>query len=207
MLLTAEIRWFHTGEIPAAVADWFSDGTGFVERQQPRVDIYLLNPETSALNVKFREGRLELKQRYSAAPGYQFAAGNAGTIELWRKWSFYLDRNSLNGNLDETAGAWLPVRKARTVRNYGLRPDGTVMPLSSGAQAEQACALELTEVDAGGERWWSLCFEALGPPSALEQTVIAVADHVLTAFGEFQLTAAASCGYAEWLQRWARYFT
>jgi hypothetical protein len=66
---------------------------------------------------------------------------------------------------------------------------------------EQGCSLELTEVEAAGERWWSLCFEEIGPADRLRETLVAVADHVLVTLDDFSLEGHASCGYSAWLQR------
>jgi hypothetical protein len=205
MFTTAEVRWFYPGEVPEEVAAWFADGAGPVEQQLPRVDEYLLIRETDTVNIKFREGRIEIKQRYGDVVQQEFADGSSGAIELWRKWGFGVDKKNSNGNLVETGDVWLAVRKDRRVRAYTLQVDGKIAPLPTSVFIEQGCSLELTEVDAGGERWWSLCFEAVGPTELLVEILIAVVDQVLANSGDFRLAAHASHGYSAWLQRFTDY--
>jgi hypothetical protein len=201
MQTTAEVRWFYQGQIPARVVAWFGNGPGAIDHQPPRVDEYLLIQETDSVNVKLREGRIEIKQRYGDAVHRVFAGGSVGEIEFWRKWGFGIDKKNSNGNLDENEAAWLAVRKDRMARTYELRPDGAVLPLADLVVIEQGCSLELTEVEAAGERWWSLCFEEIGPADRLRETLVAVADHVLVTLDDFSLEGHASCGYSAWLQR------
>jgi hypothetical protein len=201
MQTTAEVRWFYRGGIPAEVAAWFADGAGPIEHQPPRVDEYLVVRETDSVNVKFREGRIEIKQRYGDTVTRGFSGGSVGTVEFWRKWGFGVGRGNSNGNLNGIRDTWLAVRKDRMARAYALQPDGTVTPLADLLSVDHGCSLELTEVVAGGEQWWSLCFEELGPAEHLMKALVDVADQVLATFEDFRFTADASCGYSAWLQR------
>jgi hypothetical protein len=78
-----------------------------------------------------------------------------------------------------------------------------VIPLPGSSSVEHGCSLELTQVEAGGERWWSLGFEAVGPATVLVETLVDVANRVLSTAEHFRLTTATSCGYSAWLQRFA----
>jgi hypothetical protein len=72
-----------------------------------------------------------------------------------------------------------------------------------GQAAEPACAVELTEVSSGNQTWWSLGFEATGPPELLHGTLQGTAALVfaqaLPADVEFDMTHCQS--YADWLSR------
>ena len=63
MLITAEIRWFLRGTLPAEVSRWFEGVCGNATRYPPRVDLYLALPETDTVGVKLREGLLEVKRK------------------------------------------------------------------------------------------------------------------------------------------------
>jgi hypothetical protein len=201
MQTTAEVRWFYQGKIPVEVAEWFANSAGPIDYQPPRVDDYLLIPDANSVNVKLREGRIEIKQRYGAAVRHRFAGGSAGNIEFWRKWGFDVAQGSSNGDFEETADTWLAVRKGRMARTYALQAEGGVTPLTDLREIEHGCSLELTEIEAGGEHWWSLCFEGLGLADRLMETLVTVADQVLATSNTFRLDNHDSCGYAAWLQR------
>ena len=62
MIATAEVRWFYRGPLPAAVRAWFEARGSRMAYQAPRRDRYLGLPG-DALNVKLREGRIEIKLR------------------------------------------------------------------------------------------------------------------------------------------------
>jgi hypothetical protein len=65
------------------------------------------------------------------------------------------------------------------------------------------CSVELTEVEAGGVVWWSLGFEATGPPGALRGELDAAAGLVFARAlpGGVELGMDGSQSYAQWLRR------
>ncbi len=200
-IATAEVRWFYPGQIPAGVAAWFASAQGPIEYQSPRVDEYLLIRETDSVNVKFREGRIEVKQRYGEVVNREFVGGGVGAIEFWRKWSFDVDKKNSNNNFRGFGDDWLAVRKDRIVHIYALQADGRVAPVPDLGLVEHGCSLELTQIDAAGQHWWSICFEEMGPEDRLMETLVAVADQLLRSFTASPLSVCASYGYSAWLQR------
>jgi hypothetical protein len=58
-------------------------------------------------------------------------------------------------------------------------------------------------VRAGGEEWWSACFEAFGPEASLERALLAVASRVLGSGWPLPLENEHSCSYPAWLARFA----
>jgi hypothetical protein len=71
------------------------------------------------------------------------------------------------------------------------------------APAEQGCEFELSRVWAGGEEWWSACFEAFGEGPMMEQALLAVAARVLGRGWPVPLEPERSFGYAAWVTRMA----
>jgi hypothetical protein len=173
---TAEVRWFAPGQPPAPL-DQRMDELG-ATGPEGRTDVYLCLPETEALGVKLRDrgAALELKLRERALGEMEFPGGVAGSPELWQKWSFARDTST---DLGLPAGAWLEVDKARRL-------------------ADPGCQVELTELRADGQEWWTLGFEASGaqPEEILTEAVAAFFSRPdLNA----DLEGARSCAYPAWL--------
>ena len=172
-LRTAEIRWFHVGRAPAAVAAWF-DALGPPVEPASRTDRYL-RPTDAALGVKLREGRVEAKRRDGTAGPLA-----AATIETWTKWSFALSE------APEVGEMWVEVAKVRRQREHAV--------------GDASCRLELSEVGVGGEVWWSVCLEADGPSvEARRHALASAAARWLGRADAPALAAADARGYPAWL--------
>ena len=154
-----EVRWIFPGQLEAAVAGWFGR---FPARTESREDTYLLDPLLPGLSVKVRGGgALEVKA-YRGSPGILEVAGRAsGRLESWQKWSFPV--SPLRPASGEAAG-WRAVRKRRRISRFAPG-SGQVVTRAPGAGPEPGCEVELTEVHTSGQDWWTLGFEATGPPA------------------------------------------
>jgi hypothetical protein len=191
-----EVRWIFPGQVQATMARWFGR---FPAALELREDTYLLDPPLRGLSVKIRggDGPLEVKV-YRGSSGILDIAGRArGRVESWQKWSF--PRESSGWGSHDPAG-WMPVRKKRRISVFP--PFGghgrAALP---GLGEEPGCAVELTEIRMGGEAWWTLGFEALGPASMLQReleatTALVFADALP---GGVEFGAGSSKSYAEWL--------
>ncbi len=191
-----EVRWIFPGRLAAAVAGWFGR---FPAETKALEDVYLLDPHLPGLSVKVREGRALEVKAYRGSPGLLEVAGRArGRLETWQKWSFPHDPPSQRvGDRD----GWRPVTKRRRIswfssagrsgRSYGAGP-------GEGA----GCAVELTEVHAGGEAWWTLGFEATGPACLLRSELEAAAALVFAQPlpGQAELSMDDSRSYDQWLR-------
>jgi hypothetical protein len=192
-----EMRWIIRGGLAAAVAGSF---TRFPAETTALQDAYLLDPHLPGLSVKVREGRaLEVKV-YRGSPGLLEVAGRArGRLESWQKWSF--PHGLASWGRGDAAG-WMLVTKRRRV-SWFPGPGGPARPRARGLDEGPGCAVELTEVDADGGTWWTLGFEATGPPDALRSQLEAVAAfvfaHALPAGLNLGLNESRS--YAQWLRR------
>ena len=190
-----EVRWIFPGQLEAAVAGWFGR---FPAGTESREDTYLLDPQLPGLSVKIRgSGALEVKA-YRGSPGILEVAGRArGRMEAWQKWSFRL--SPLRPGSGDLPG-WRPVRKRRRISRFSLA-SGQIVARGLGPGGEPRCEVELTEVHASGQHWWTLGFEATGPASllrsALEATATLVFAHPLP--GGVEPGPDESRSYAEWL--------
>ena len=190
-----EVRWIFPGRLEAAVAGWFGRFPAAVESRE---DSYLLDPQLRGLSVKVRGGgALEVKA-YRGSPGILQVAGRArGRLESWQKWSFPVSPLSPG-----SAGppGWRPVRKRRRISRFWLA-GGQIVARAPGPGQRPQCEVELTEVDARGQDWWTLGFEATGPAdllrAALEATAALVFARALPSGVE--PGPGQSRSYAQWL--------
>ena len=190
-----EVRWIFPGQLEAAVARWFGRFPAGVESRQ---DIYLLDPPLPGLSVKVRgPGALEVKA-YRGSPGMLEVAGRArGRLESWQKWSFPFSPPS--GDSGDPPG-WLPVRKRRRISRFS-RASRRIVTRAGGLGQQPWCEVELTEVHARGQDWWTLGFEATGPPDLLRSELQATAALVFAQAlpGGVQPGPDKSRSYAQWL--------
>jgi hypothetical protein len=196
-----EVRWFHEGSVPSQVASWFLQLQGDIVDQPCRVDCYLRLLDRDSLGIKLREGRIEIKQRRRQLGALRFHARVIGLLEHWHKWSFELTQEA-NSNVAKALVAdssWIGVRKARRFRRYRLSGGGHVVSVSAGDDASHDCALEVTNLLVGGQKWWTLGFEALGQGSAVRENLVLVARHVFNVEEPPALAARTSYGYPGWL--------
>lgn len=208
MYLTLEVRWFYRQPLPGRLLAWLEARSLLPARQPARQDHYLLLEGQAGLGIKLREGNVEVKQRLEEPREIEVGPGAVGRVARWRKWSFPLASGAAPGAapLEELLvprPAWLAVEKERRLQRYRLEDDSRVTPLPPEAPAGTGCEFELSRLRAGGEEWWSACFEAFGQEPVLEQALLAVAATVLTRGWPVPLEVEHSCGYAAWLQRFA----
>jgi hypothetical protein len=190
-----EVRWIFPGQLENAVAGWFGR---FPAGTELREDIYLLDPPVRGLSVKVRGGRALEVKAYRGSPGILEVAGRArGRMESWQKWSFPF--SPLSQNSGDPAG-WRPVRKRRRISRFS-RARGQIVARSPGLGQQPRCEVELTEVHASGQDWWTLGFEATGPASLLRSTLQATAALVFAQAlpGGVEPGPDESRSYAQWL--------
>jgi hypothetical protein len=191
-----EVRWILPGQLDMAVAGWFDRSQLEVESRE---DDYLLDPDMGGLSVKVRAGRaLEVKV-FRGSAGILDCPGRArGRMQYWQKWSFPFRPLSQDSSAPD---GWRPVRKQRRINRYSLT--GTRITTRPRELADEAwCAVELTELRAHHQDWWSLGFEATGPGdllrTGLEATAALVFTQALPDGAELRMENSAS--YAEWLR-------
>jgi hypothetical protein len=188
---TAELRWFRREPFPSPVVAWFDRAA---DPPQTRSDHYLVLPGTDALGVKVRGGgtRLELKLRPRPGESMDLPSGGSGQFEEWQKWS--LDRTGVGRLLPRVGvpkGHWVTVVKQRRTASFPSGDDG-------------GCTVELTALEARGQSWTTLGFEAFGPPAelraSLQQAVEAFCSSLQASCSPVEgFAAGQSCGYPGWL--------
>jgi hypothetical protein len=191
---TVEVRWFYKGKVPPNVLAWFQQWDPRPDQQPHRVDHYLHLPDTVSLGVKWREGRLEVKQRRQQSRVVQFHEWAAGLVEHWRKWSFEL------ANQVAPPPSWTAVAKKRQLRRYRLAGGEKISSVPADEFPDQGCDVELTQVQAREETWWTVGFEAFGEESTLHETLLLVTRQILAADESPTVKAQESFGYPKWLQ-------
>jgi len=200
---TAEVRWFFEGSIPAAIDQWFCRG-GLLDKAAPREDHYLLFPAPLGLNIKLREGRLEVKSLVGAPGLHTFATDIAGNVELWEK---RIGGDSAVAEFEKLHSSaphlWIAVGKERTLRTFSLE-GASIQEVAAGTVfLANGCNVELTKITVEGAAYWSFGFEAFGEPSRVEAHMQKIGEHIL---GDphrpsHPFPAANSRSYPEWLER------
>ena len=189
-----EVRWIFPGQLEAAVAGWFGR---FPAVSETRLDTYLLHPPLRELSVKIRGSRaLEVKV-YRGSPGILHVPGRArGRMESWQKWSFPCSPLSP----DIPALGWTLVRKRRRI-SWFSPAGGQIVAGAPGLGQQPQCEVELAEVRASSQHWWTLGLEATGPVGPLRGTLEAAAALVFAhALPEGAVPGPdESSSYAQWL--------
>jgi hypothetical protein len=92
---------------------------------------------------------------------------------------------------------WRPVNKL--IRRFSAANGQTGAPAHGPGEAR--CDVELTEIHAGGQAWWTLGFEATGPDSQLHTELEATAALVFAQAlpGGMELGTEVSQSYFQWL--------
>jgi len=192
-----EVRWIFPGQLEAAVARWFAR---FPATAQSRVDAYLVDPQLPGLSVKIRGGGALQVKAYRGSPGILEVPGRArGRMEAWHKWSFPV--SSLSPGAGGPPG-WRPVGKRRRISRLPLA-GGQIAARGAAPGEQPGCEVELTEIRAGGQDWWTLGFEATGPAGLLRSTLAAAAALMFAQAlpGGMQPSPDESRSYAQWLAR------
>lgn len=186
MLQTLEMRWFKAGEIPPSLHQWFQQtcaGTWLGEAQT-RTDWYLrpIAP-CDYFNLKFREGRLEIKWRQEELAKFYLHQNCEAVVEKWVKW--LCEEESLKGFSPEEQ-VWIPVEKTRQQRQFILSLD-------------TFCNLELTALRVQNQHWWSIGLESTGNLESLHAIALQVSQNCPET-----LTDADAAAYPHWL--WQKLF-
>ncbi len=192
-----EVRWIFPGQLETAVARWFGRFPAWTDSRE---DAYLLDPQLRGLSVKVRGGGALQVKVYRGSPGIFEVPGRArGRLESWQKWSFPF--NPLSPGSGDPVG-WRPVRKKRRTSWFSLTR-GRIVARTPGLAQEPGCGAELTEVRMRGQDWWSLGFEATGPPDLLRSELEATAALVFAEAlpGGLELGPDESRSYAQWLSQ------
>jgi hypothetical protein len=193
MVATVEMRWFVEGALPDDVVNWYEEAVGLVDWQE-RVDRYVRPAARDGLNVKWREGHIEIKRLVEEVGPHEWGEV-AGSSQRWRKWSFPLSEEL---PLATTGNDWIPVSKHRTVRTFAHRGD-KMMLMKPGEHLPHGCSVEITALESHGRKWWTLALEAFGPDLEAREMLLQTGARVFAHEGAPPLTPDASMSYVRWL--------
>lgn len=172
--LTAEIRWWWRGGVPASVVVWFHGDK--LHPYEARTDCYLRTGEPG-IGIKQRGEDEGFEVKSLVAQLEQPVPG--GRVELWTK---HIVKESRLPH-----GSTIKVAKKRSLRHFRIS-DGRAAEIDDADAAD--CQLELVTVRAGRGSGISLSFEAraslaapaanllatlalLGPPPGRDEALIA----------------------------------
>lgn len=197
METTLEVRWFIKGILPVEVQNWFKNECPGKSLGQPEIreDCYFCGnresieqfvkiPSTYSLeeiNLKLREGNLELKLRQQQLGTEKFGSWQ-GKIEQWSK----LSKPELEQLLI-----------ASSIENYWIR-----VTKEREQKIQQNVKSELTRLKIEDNFWWSVAFEMLQNNSdkQLLHFKQIVNDCALSASETLQLFPQNSYSYSRWIE-------
>jgi hypothetical protein len=196
-VFSLEVRWILPGSLDPAVAQWFG---AFPSEAESRADAYIHHPDMTGLSVKVRAGRVLDVKAFGGSPGILRPRGRvSGRLQYWRKWSFPF---RVPGPGYGDPDGWKLVHKQRRISRFSLR-HGQITAAAAIRADEPRCAVELTEIRARNQDWWSLGLEAAGPRDllrpVLEATAAVVFARPLPPGADLRLQDSLS--YAEWLRQ------
>ncbi|MBE9127532.1 MULTISPECIES: hypothetical protein [unclassified Coleofasciculus] len=183
MFTTLELRWFYRGTSPTEVEQWFStDCPGeLLGVPEEREDVYLYVPDCSYLNIKVRQGSLEVKWRKKELGIRQFSNSWEGNVETWLKW--LCDDPAQESFIPKTSiekKPWVRVKKVRSQRHY------------------EGITCELTQLYINTDTWWTVAFEG-----DVEEVSPDSFDRVVSEMGKtyrgLELLADQSYAYPNWI--------
>jgi len=194
VIRTVEARWILHGALPPSVIEWFARVPSARESRQ---DVYLLAAARAGMSVKVRGGHtLDVKAASADPLPFQAGPSVCGETRTWEKWSFPLP------SLDDLgANGWLRVAKDRRVAMFPA--GGAPLPHPGPDGRGPGCAVELTGIEADGNRLWTLAFEAPDEDGGGRSHLEAAAAEV---FGDplpdrLQLTPLDAMSYVDWVAR------
>ena len=209
MLHSVETRWFIPGPLPDEVFSWFKAGQA-LESEGVQVHEYLLFPDCQSVGVKLREGRFEIKAILAATHPLSPDLGIKGGIEQWVKWSFASEGLQTLDPALHQSGRWLKVRKERFLRKFSA-DTGRLVQITAppGSLPGSGCNIELTriEVEANPRLWFSLGFEAFGPPAVADKILLDALHLFFQDHGRvpgISLSEGNSLSYPAWLAKVAK---
>jgi hypothetical protein len=182
-----ELRWFVEGHIPGKLSRWYErEVVGSDSDWKPeasRVDTYLPTECSDHLNVKLRQGSLEVRIRENH---FRFCSSNgrfAGFAESWSKWVWKYLR-AFEADIQQAFAAtqgsdWISVQKSRQQRKFGF-VRGHLEPIPMENRSEYGGMLELSPLLVDGCPWWTLAIDTFGNPSSREEMLTTIVDNILS---------------------------
>ncbi|UVT14291.1 MAG: hypothetical protein H8K04_10480 [Nitrospira sp.] len=198
---SAEVHWFCEGPIPENLMIWFKRSKLMFEDSK-HDHLYLAFNHATPVGFALREGSLDVESLQKSSDLHRFTERTHARIHLWLKWSHEASK------LDEDVRAlfendrWVKVRTQRRLRKFSL-DQGTLSEVRGNDSSPQtACHIELTNVELGARKFWSLGFESFGHANQVEETLRTVSAYCFSERDsplKRSLNGAQSLPYPEWI--------
>ena len=193
MLITLELRWFSHGTPPTEVEHWFNDHCPGELQKSPeeREDLYLYTPECDYLNIKLRQGSLEVKWRKAELGIRRFDPSWEGKVEQWLKWSCK-DPTQQSIIPADIIGKrpWVSVKKRRRQRRFAMQPSQRLY---------QGISCELTQLNIRNDVWWSIACEMATEDANQIDNFENLVSQISKTYPAPELLAENSYAYPRWL--------
>lgn len=220
-LSTIELRWFFTAELHESVESWFKStkpwaGDYDAQRLQwpPkwRDDTYLHVGGHPDMGIKLRGApsqrasrtRIDIKGRTARLGELRINEQLFGCPEMWTKWSYVGDTLArlLSG---EKTPLFITVRKKRLLRHLSLDAFANAREITSQeSPMERGIHIELTQIECGDIRAWTLGFEAFPADHNMLDAFWRNVRVFLRSYHNTELNAEMSMGYPAWIERVVR---
>lgn len=197
MYKSREIRWFKP-EPDKKILEWFDRKDMNLDNSENRTDHYLILTGKEDLNIKLRQGNIEVKQRMTKPEKGELIAGAVGWFETWEKWSFGIipDDPYTDEILNNSRNQWLAIHKNRMALKLALKDSRLVM-LPASEQVVSGCQIEYTRINTRGLIHYSFNLEWFG-----EKHIEPAAELLMDILGDSRMRLSDSMSYAGLLNRY-----
>lgn len=193
-----ELRWFKKS-LDKPVLNWFKKRNITFENTGTRTDYYLMLSGREDLNIKMREGNIELKQRVSQPEKMELIEGVTGSFENWEKWSFELSSvNSVTGFINQAGdNRWIALNKCRLGVKFVQDGKSKTRILDINEPVSLGCQLEYTRIKVNEDLWYTFNLEWFG-----DDWIDPGAEVFYELLGSTKLTEFNSMSYAGFINRY-----
>lgn len=192
---TIEVRWFYSGNLPEEVLTWFNTLGKPLPKPYSRSDLYL-QPSSSDLGIKIRQGNLEVKYCQQQLGVSEIAGIVDGQVQQWTKWICH------DPSLELASGekqAWIQVAKIRYQRSYLVEFIEPIRLIPISTPRKNAAAIEVTQLQLQGRPWWTIACEYLGNNISIDRQFLPLVRSLLYSYPCLTSAPIMSGGYPEWL--------
>jgi hypothetical protein len=212
MVYSAEMRWFFKNRAEIKLIEkWFNTQGLFLANKWDRADIYLWQPGLNKLNVKIREGKIEVKILLADRGVTAFANHNTGLANDWVKYSFGLqesdeENEKLLQQFSEQPGEvqkqiWVRVDKERLLIKFSVDPvNNSWNKVPENTWPEEGCGVELTRIRVHDKTYYSFGLEAFSKTRQEPRNLEITLQHIIPEIQVIYLNHHHSNSYPGFLQ-------
>ena len=187
-LVTMEVRWFTSEEIPRSL---FGPGS-----REPRREIiedrYLVLPDATAVGVKLRNNKIDLKYLIRDYGVRRFSPKAIGRMAMWGKVSIPVSAHLEIEN-------YVRLEKERWLYALGIDPGGKIYSASFDALPPQNLNFEICKIKLDDQTWWSVCLAAYGVKDSLVKCLVSGFNYIAADVSILGLAVDQSLDFPRWL--------